>query len=210
LASRTTFYAGSTACTIPANPRELFRLGKSSRLAGVLLAGLNTAHGKVPAPVRRQTAPWDCPETLAGLPRTFHNADSALLRCSMARCGRLLLWVLPHSRCKPRPQPACKRLTALKLPRLRSPDACTSAAETIGPESGRLLNGLRCSQSCCLHRECGRTLLWCRACRPVSSPAASATPLPVVNPQRRQQKLASWLHVLDQEVLCLSTTLGRR
>lgn len=55
------------------------------------------------------------------------------------------------------------------MPRLRSPDACIAVARALGLESGRLLSGLQCSQTCCLHRECGRT------CRPRCQAGAGLT-----------------------------------
>jgi len=43
LASRTIFYAGSTACTMPANPRELFRLAADAESSDVIALDFATA-----------------------------------------------------------------------------------------------------------------------------------------------------------------------
>ena len=58
--------------------------GKSSRPSDDLLAGLNTAFCQDTASPGPPRPPNNCSATVPGLPCSFRNADSALLRCSMA------------------------------------------------------------------------------------------------------------------------------
>lgn len=58
-------------------------LAKSSRPVGNLLAGLDTAPVQVPAPAWPRAAPQDYRATSPQLWRTFHNINSAMVRCGI-------------------------------------------------------------------------------------------------------------------------------